>query len=154
MRHDAETIQFMRNVLEEVEYEIEENPAQTGWSWVIGTAECQAKPLTLQDAVQDAWASAADYVRDILGGHISHDEWLDQWEAMSVGQQARLILLCFDCENEGAAISDGLLQTMRENDLLKTTLLTLGGAIEVGDNTVTRTAWRQAKATHQLSAPA
>lgn len=154
MRHDTEAIEFMKNILEEVGYDIDEDPEQPGWSWSIETATCQTPLETMGEAVSDAWASAADYVRDMLGGHVPSEKWLDQWAAMSVSQQAKLILLCFDDEDDGAALSDGLLQTMRENELLKTTLLTLGGAIESGDNTTTQSTWQHAKATHQLSATA
>ncbi len=152
MRPDTAAIQFMRSVLEEVGYDIEEGPVQSGWSWNIETAVCQTPLPTMADAVFDAWASAADYVRDMLGGHTPAETWATQWESMSVGQQAKLILLSFDDEEDGAALSDGLFQAIRENDLLKTTLRTLGGAIEGGDNTTTRDTWQQAKTTHQLSA--
>lgn len=154
MRHDTEAIEFMKNILEEVGYDIDEDPEQPGWSWSIETAACQTPLETMGEAVSDAWASAADYVRDMLGGHTPADRWRGQWEAMSVGQQAKLILLSFDDDEEGTALSDGLFQAIRENDLLKTTLRTLGGAIETGDTTTTQNTWRQAKVAHQLSATA
>lgn len=145
----------MRDVLEEAGYVIEENSTQSGWSWGIGTAVCQSKPQSLDDVVRDAWSSAADYVRDILGGQIPYEKWVEQWAAMNVGQQARLIILCFDDkDDEGVAVSDGLLQAIYENDTLKTTLRTLGDAIENGDITTTQNTWHQAKMTHQLSVPA
>lgn len=151
MRHEPEAIHFMKNILEEVDYEIAENPTQSGWSWSVGAATCQATLPTMDEVVIDAWASAADYVRDMLGRHIPQEKWLAQWDAMSLGQQGRLVLLSFEDE-EGAMLGDGLFQAIHENDLLKRTLSTLGDSIENGDTTTTQITWQQAKAVYQLSA--
>ncbi len=147
----SEVVVFMRNVLEEAGYEIEESLEHPGWTWGNGAAECEKALPTMDAAVQDAWASAASFVNDVLGGHIAGQ----RWDSLSVGQQAKLILLCFD-EDEGdddeAILANGLFAAIRENGILKATLAALGREIEGGDPTTAAATWRRAKHEHLLGA--
>lgn len=146
----SDVVQFMRSVLEEAGYEIEENLDDPGWTWRHGTAECEKALSTMDEVVQEAWASAAAYVNDVLGGHIPDE----RWDAMSVAQQSKMILLCFDDEDddEDATMANGLFAAIQENDLLRVTLAELGRNIEVGDSATAVATWQRAKHEHNLGA--
>lgn len=145
----SEVVVFMKEVLEEAGYEITEDPDNPGWSWGLGTAKCEKTVPSMDEAVLDAWASAASYVNDVLGGNILNN----RWESLNIGQQAKLILLCFEDdadEDDDAILTNGLFSVIQENDLLKNTLAALGRHIEVGDSTTAVATWQQVKQEHHL----
>ncbi|OZA30923.1 MAG: hypothetical protein B7X93_01445 [Hydrogenophilales bacterium 17-61-9] len=144
----SEVVVFMKNIIEEAGYEIAEDP-DSGWTWRLGGSECEKTMPTMDEAVLDAWVSAASYVNDVLGGNILNN----RWESLNIGQQAKLILLCFEDdadEDDDAILTNGLFSVIQENDLLKNTLAALGRHIEVGDSTTAVATWQQVKQEHHI----
>ena len=149
MRHGSEVIGFMKDTLEAVGYDIENDG--TGWVWSNGDAVSEQSFSMKEDAVIDAWSEASSFVHDILGGADSHELWEARWISMSVAQQGKMILLCSDDRDDDRAIvADGLFRTIRENDALRQTIGILGGAIESGDKNMASTIWAQAQQSHGI----
>ncbi len=147
----SEVVVFMKNIIEEAGYEIAEDP-DSGWTWRLGGSECEKTMPTMDEAVLDAWVSAASYVNDVLGGNILNN----RWESLNIGQQAKLILLCFEDdadEDDDAILTNGLFSVIQENDLLKNTLTALGREIDGGDVATAAATWRRAKHEYNLGAP-
>lgn len=150
MQTGNEIVDFKRATLEVVGYDFEID--QTGWGWSNGEMECGQPFHALEGAVSDAWDTASDFVRTVLGGVDTHDSWPSRWSGMSVAQQAKLILMCFeDGDDDRAIVADGLFQAIRENDMLKKTIGTIGLALESGDANTASATWMSAKREHGIS---
>lgn len=147
---EMETIGFMQNTLEAVGYDIEND--ESGWGWSNETAESEKSFSSREDAVIGAWDSASDFVCDVLGGGDALDWWEARWSAMSVAQQAKMILMCFeDSDEDRPIVADGLFHAIRENDALRQTIGILGGVIESGDKKAAATILAQARQSHGIS---
>lgn len=150
MKHGSEVIGFMQNTLEAVGYDIENDGS--GWGWSNETAVSELPFSSRESAVIGAWDSASDFVCDVLGGGDALDWWEARWSAMSVPQQAKMILMCFeDSADDRPIIADGLFHAIRENDALRQTIGILGGAIEAGDKNTASTILAQARQSHGIS---
>lgn len=150
MQTGNDTIDFMRGTLEVVGYDIGQD--ENGWGWSNGEMESGQAFPTLEGAVREAWDTASDFVRTVLGGTDAHDGWPARWSGMSVAQQAKLIMMCFEeGDDDRAIVADGLFQAIRENDMLKKTIGTIGLALESGDANTASTTWMSAKREHGIS---
>lgn len=146
MKLDGDVVDFMKRTLEAVGYDIYKG--NDGWRWAQFEDDEGVQSFDKpEDAILDAWETASDLVRDVLGG--SRELWSARWETMSVAQQAKLILMCCeDGEDDRDVVAGGLFRVIRENEALRQTIDVLGRAIESGDNVSASMAWREIQGLH------
>lgn len=149
MRLDDAVVGFMKSTLEAVGYDIGKD--EEGWYWSHFETESQQPFAKFEDALSEAWDTASEFVRDVLGGSDSEEMWAARWRTMSVAQQAKLILMCFeDGDDDRAVVANGLFKVIRENETLRQTIGILGSAIESGDKNMAHTVWSQAQQSHGI----
>lgn len=150
MRLDDAVVGFMKNTLEAVGYDIGKD--DDGWYWSQFETDSPRHFENPEDAVSDAWDTASEFVRDVLGGSDPEEIWAARWRTMTVAQQAKLILMCFeDGDDDRTVVANGLFKIIRENEALRQTIEILGSAIESGDNNMASTIWTQAQQSHGIS---
>lgn len=151
MKLDDSVVGFMKTTLEAVGYDIYKD--ETGWRWAhLEDEESQQSFSKPEDAISESWDTASEFVRDVLGGSDSPELWAARWRTMSVAQQAKLILMCFeDGEDDRDVVASGLFKMIRENEALRQTIGILGSAIESGDKAMASTIWAQAQQSHGIA---
>lgn len=150
MKLDDSVVGFMKDTLVVVGYDIDKD--KTEWRWSHFEAKSQRSFTKFEDAVNEAWDAASEFVCDVIGGSDSPEWWSARWRAMSVAQQAKLILMCFeDGDDDRSIVANGLFKAIRENEALRQTIEIIGNAIEAGDKNMASSILIQAQQTHGIT---
>jgi hypothetical protein len=132
MRIDNVVADFKKSVLEFVGYEFEENE-ENRWSLNLFDSRLAGPFDQLVDCVERGWEEARVFVMDIFGVKATDGAWVYRWNVLSVSQQAKLIMMCFDAKEENSdrdVVAGLVFKIATENDFLKGNITSLGVAIE------------------------